>query len=323
MPGEMRDENNMGSLAGDVITFKSALNNRLDKICSEACPSLSRRRLQDLIAGGHVMVNGAITQKTSIKIAENSTIIITIPPAAPAGPAAQSMPLNIIYEDNDLLVINKPAGLVVHPGAGNPDNTLVNALLAHCGDSLSGIGGVKRPGIVHRLDKETSGLLLVAKHDAAHQALSAQLADRSLSRIYKAIVWGVPVPMLGKIDAPVGRSNSNRTKMSVNKNGKAAVTHYKVDESYGTPPRASLVTCKLESGRTHQIRVHLAHQGYGLVGDPQYGNYRTPPIPFKRQALHAAEISFVHPRNGKIRSFTAPLPADMLGLIAALQTPSI
>jgi 23S rRNA pseudouridine1911/1915/1917 synthase len=247
----------------------------------------------------------------------------------------QAIALDIVYEDNDLLVINKPAGLTVHPGAGNPDMTLANALLAHCGDSLSGIGGVARPGIVHRIDKDTTGLLVAAKNDAAHLALSAQLADRSLSRTYLALVWGEPSPGKGTITGNIDRSFSNRQKMAVvNKGGRPAVTHYEVVSSLQSPV-VSLVQCKLETGRTHQIRVHFAHIGHPLVGDPLYGAPaasklnskagKTLPdaakkalLSFERQALHAKKIGFIHPTTGKAMQFECELPEDMKRLIAAL-----
>ncbi len=215
-------------------------------------------------------------------------------------------------------MINKPVGLVVHPAPGSPDGTLVNALLAHCGDSLSGIGGVKRPGIVHRLDKDTSGLIVVAKNDKAHRGLSEQLQDHSMARTYYAFVWGEPVPRAGKIDAPIGRHPTQRQKMAVVKSGKPAVTHYEVIEKLDG---ASLLRCKLETGRTHQIRVHLSHIGHPLVGDPAYGKgRRPPPIPLPRQALHAAEIRFVHPVTKKVMEFKCDLPPDLTALRAALSS---
>jgi 23S rRNA pseudouridine1911/1915/1917 synthase len=244
-------------------------------------------------------------------------ITVDVPPAAPALPVPQTIPLDIVYEDEFLLVIDKPAGLVVHPGAGNEDGTLVNALLAHCGEQLSGIGGVRRPGIVHRLDKDTSGLMVAAKTDAAHRGLSAQLSDRSLSRTYRAIVWGKPVPPAGRIDAPIGRSPNNRRKMAVLRNGgRDAVTLYSTVTQVGA--KASLIECKLMTGRTHQIRVHMAHLGHPLVGDPLYGRARgdgSALARFPRQALHATAIAFVHPIDGREMSFTSTPPADFRALL--------
>jgi 23S rRNA pseudouridine1911/1915/1917 synthase len=248
--------------------------------------------------------------------------------------------LDIIYEDDDLLVINKPSGLVVHPAAGHAHGTLVNALLYHCGDSLSGIGGVRRPGIVHRLDKDTTGLMLAAKNDRAHHGLSAQLADRSLSRTYTAFIWDTPSPRSGLIDAPVGRHCSNRQKMAINRTnaGREARTHYSLVETYGGG-HAAQVSCDLETGRTHQVRVHMAHLGHPLIGDPLYGLQVTGRdsrlrkgrwededaafiTAFPRQALHAAEIRFIHPATGEEESFAIPLPADMEELMSRLKTVS-
>jgi len=249
-------------------------------------------------------------------VARGDQIEIILPPPVPAEPRAQAIALKIVFEDEHMLVIDKPAGLVVHPAPGSPDGTLVNALLAHCSETLSGIGGVARPGIVHRLDKDTSGLMVVAKHDRAHQGLSAQLLDRSLGRTYLAFVWGTPTPRAGKIDAPIGRHPVDRKKMAVVKSGRSAVTHYEVLEILDG---ASLVKCKLETGRTHQIRVHLSHIGHPLVGDPVYGKgRRPPPIPLARQALHATEIRFIHPVTGKPMTFHSDLPPDLSALQSVL-----
>jgi len=303
---------------------------RLDKALAVLCPALSRTRLKSLIEQGLVGVNGVDITLPKHKVFGGDVIKIAIPPAVDDTPEAQNIPLDIVYEDNDLLVINKPCDLVVHPGAGNPDGTLVNALLHHCGDSLSGIGGVKRPGIVHRLDKETSGLLVVAKNDFAHQGLSAQLADRSLSRIYKALVWKVPNLIKGSVDASIDRHKTNRTKMAVRyAGGRDAITHYHVEKSYGEA--MSWITCKLETGRTHQIRVHMQHIKHPLVGDPVYGlarqeggsllnrsgyspEIRDEILAFPRQALHAAEIGFIHPRSEEEMHFSADLPDDFAHL---------
>ncbi|MBU6475707.1 MAG: RluA family pseudouridine synthase, partial [Alphaproteobacteria bacterium] len=258
---------------------------------------------------------------------------VVIPPAVEPKPQAQDISLDIVYEDDDLLVINKAADMVVHPAAGNHDGTLVNALLAYCGDTLSGIGGVKRPGIVHRLDKETSGLMVVAKNDAAHQGLSKQLAARTLKRTYQAIVWGDVSPPAGRIETQIGRSKTNRKKMAVlASGGKTAVTDYKKLESFGLT--ASLVECRLQTGRTHQIRVHMAHIKHWLVGDPVYGrssaqkflrlNKADPALSaalldFPRQALHAAALEFVHPISETRVHLECALPEDMQGLLRVLE----
>jgi 23S rRNA pseudouridine1911/1915/1917 synthase len=306
---------------------------RLDKFLATHLPELSRSRLQDLIEQGYVTVDGKVLDDASAKVKAPRTYLVMIPEAAPSYMPAQAMALDIIFEDDHMLVINKPAGLTVHPGAGNPDMTLVNALLAHCGESLSGIGGVARPGIVHRIDKETSGLLVVAKHDTAHLALSEQLAKRTLKRTYLALIWGTLKQKSGTITGNIGRSISNRKKMAVLKSGgKPAMTHYKQLENFSV---ASLVECRLETGRTHQIRVHFAHIHHPLVGDPVYGQSTRsrlsalPPkaltpaqkaalLEFDRQALHATALELVHPVTGKTMRFECPLPADMHALIGAL-----
>lgn len=307
---------------------------RLDRVLADEISDISRSRLKALIEDGHVTVNGKGATDPSGKVRAGQVYEIAVPPPVSATPEAEDIPLDVVYEDKDLLVINKPPGLVVHPAAGNHDGTLVNALLAHCGATLSGIGGVKRPGIVHRLDKDTSGLMVVAKNDAAHQGLSAQLADRTLSRAYLALVWGTPSPRKGKIQTHIGRSKTNRKKMAVlGSGGKEAVTHYEVRENFGT--LASLVECRLHTGRTHQIRVHMAHIRNWLVGDPVYGppsvsrilkpeKNRKPEAlqmlkAFPRQALHAFELKFVHPASQKTMAFNCPLPEDMQELIGVLR----
>ena len=309
---------------------------RLDRFLVSQLPEMSRSRLQDLVAQGCVTCNGKAAVDSAAKVKSGQVFVVTMPEIVASHILPQDIKLDIIYEDEHLLVINKPAGLTVHPAPGHPDMTLVNALLSHCGSSLSGIGGVARPGIVHRIDKETSGLLVVAKHDAAHLHLSAQLADRSLKRTYNAIVWGKPKLMAGTVTGNIGRSSSNRQKMAVVKSGgKAAVTHYKVVASYQLPV-ASLIECKLETGRTHQIRVHMAFAGHPLLGDPVYGQttlsrlmagpYKSMPaelrealLNFKRQALHARELGLIHPETGKAMRFECPLPGDMKELIEALE----
>jgi len=286
-------------------------------------PDLSRARLQALLAGGHISFLGKAITDASCKAKAGDIYTLLLPPVEKAEPEAQAIDLTIVFEDKDVIVIDKPAGLVVHPAPGNRDHTLVNALLAHCGDSLSGIGGVARPGIVHRLDKDTSGLMIVAKNDAAHHALAAQFSDRSLSRTYHALVWGEVIPRAGSIDAPIGRSTKDRKKMAVTAKGKAALTHYSVIGDFGS---ASLVECKLATGRTHQIRVHMAHIKHPLVGDPTYGGGRRGKkgddalLKFPRQALHAVGLQFIHPRSGKLKKFTSKLPKDMQKLIKSLES---
>lgn len=308
---------------------------RLDKVLSILLPDVSRTRIQSLIEQKAVFIKDTPMTTPSLKISAGVMLTVFIPEAEEALPRAEKIALDIVYEDDDLLVINKQAGLVVHPGAGNADGTLVNALLHHCGDSLSGIGGVKRPGIVHRLDKETGGLMVAAKNDFTHQGLSAQLADRSLSRTYHALCWGIFMPIKGEVDAPIGRHKSNRQKMAVGgEAAREAKTYYHVIESYGQA--LSLVECKLESGRTHQIRVHMQHIKHPLVGDPVYGapaNFGAALLQksgfagglaenilqFPRQALHAKEIAFIHPRTEEEMTFETDYPADMLNLLKLLK----
>lgn len=290
---------------------------RLDKALS-VLAALSRARLQALQAEGHVSLACKPVTDASRKVKEGELYALHLPPPEPAKPMPQKIALKIVHEDKDLLVIDKPPGLVVHPAPGNRDQTLVNALLAHCGKSLSGIGGVARPGIVHRLDKDTSGLIVVAKNDLAHQHLSAQFADRSLSRTYHALVMGVPPLRMGVIDAPIGRHLRDRKKMAVVAKGKPARTRYQVLEVF---EEAALVECHLETGRTHQIRVHMTHIKHPVLGDPVYGRGRVAKklYEFPRQALHAAAIKFIHPRTGKPVTFSSPLPKDMQGLLKKLR----
>jgi 23S rRNA pseudouridine1911/1915/1917 synthase len=292
------------------------LDRALTTLLSAEAGAFSRARLQALLAQGHVALSGKSVAAASRKVKTGEVFMVHVPPPEAAAPKPQKMKLTVVYEDNDLLVINKPAGLVVHPAPGNRDRTLVNALLAHCGKSLSGIGGVARPGIVHRLDKDTSGLIVVAKNDAAHQALSRQFADRSLSRTYQAVVWGAPIPHVGSIEAPVGRHPRDRKKMAVTAKGRPALTHYKVLKVFRD---TSLIECKLATGRTHQIRVHLLHIKHPVLGDPVYGKRKTgAPYDFPRQALHAAQLQFEHPRTGKLMRFSSNLPADMAALLKKL-----
>jgi 23S rRNA pseudouridine1911/1915/1917 synthase len=307
---------------------------RLDKVLARHAPDFSRSRLQQLIEGGNVSHLGKPFPDSSHKVKPGEEFTIVVPPAIEALPTPQKIDLDIIFEDKDLLVINKAPNMVVHPGAGNWDGTLVNALLAHCGDQLSGIGGVKRPGIVHRLDKETSGLLVVAKNDTAHKGLSAQLESRKLKRVYNALCWGNVTPTSGRVETQIGRSRTNRQKMAVLQegDGKEAITDYMLLETYGMV--ASLVECRLQTGRTHQIRVHMAHLQHWIVGDPVYGKPSIPKfirahkvpekaakglMEFPRQALHAAQLEFNHPVTNNKVSFKAELPDDMRQLIKQLQ----
>jgi 23S rRNA pseudouridine1911/1915/1917 synthase len=275
-----------------------------------------------LIAEGAVSIGGRTVTQASGKALEGAEFAIAVPPAAEATARPQAIPLKVVFEDEHLIVVDKPAGLVVHPAAGNPDGTLVNALLHHCRGNLSGIGGVARPGIVHRIDKDTSGLLVVAKSDAAHEGLARQFADHSIERVYLAVVNGLPSPREGTIRGKIGRSDTNRKKMAVladNANrGKQAVTHYRTLKPLDG---AALVECRLETGRTHQVRVHLASTGHALAGDPVYGSanprLRTilKNLDFRRQALHAAVLGFIHPATGDKLRFESDLPQDMKELI--------
>ncbi|MBX3584760.1 MAG: RluA family pseudouridine synthase [Rhizobiaceae bacterium] len=327
---------------------------RLDQWLAQALGAdFSRSRVQALIRQGMVTIAGAQVDNPGRKLKAGDEIEIHLPEPQPAEPAGEDIALDILYEDDELIVVNKPAGLVVHPGAGNATGTLVNALIHHCGDSLSGIGGVKRPGIVHRLDKDTSGVMVAAKTDRAHRALSEAFADHGrtgeLERSYVALVWGAPERNAGTIDAPLGRA-ADRVRRAVVPAGRAdarnAVTHYAVRERLGATVEsgkrgigqrapealAALVECRLETGRTHQIRVHMAHIGHPVVGDPDYGQaFRTKanrlPEParsaakeFPRQALHAQLLAFSHPVTGETMRFEAPLPADMAALVAAFRT---
>ncbi len=260
-------------------------------------------------------LEGATITDAARKVKLTEVYTILVPPPAPLGLVATAAPLRIVFEDADFLVIDKPPGMAVHPGPGHTDDTLVNALLAHCGDSLSGIGGVMRPGIVHRIDKDTSGLLVVAKNDAAHKGLAAQLAARTLKRQYLAVVKGHPRPHAGTIDAPIARSPANRKKMAVVASGRAAVTHYHTEE---TLEGTALLRCILETGRTHQIRVHLSHIGHPLVGDPVYGR-KGKVFDFPRQALHATALALLHPATGEKMEFASPLPEDMKELVEGLR----
>ena len=296
---------------------------RLDRALAHAVPTLSRERLKTLIRSGAVENGGAAVRDPAIKVRGDENLRLSVPEPEPAHNEPQDIPLRIIFEDEHLLVVDKPAGLVVHPAAGNRDGTLVNALLHHCGGSLSGIGGVARPGIVHRIDKDTSGLLVVAKTDVAHEGLAKQFAAHSIDRRYLAIVTGVPKAKEGKVDAPLARSATNRKKIAIVEGGrgKRAVTHWM---RVSVLREAALVECRLETGRTHQVRVHMASIGHPLLGDPVYGRSGKThrkllnELQFHRQALHAAELGFTHPVTKHKLSFASAMPSDMQELFNAL-----
>lgn len=306
---------------GEVIKGTLGKAGRLDKALADAT-DLSRERVKGLIADGAVTVDGVTASSASAKVAQWAEFTIDLPPPEPLEAIAQDIPLTIVFEDEQLVVVDKPAGMVVHPAAGNPDGTLVNALLHHCAGKLSGINGVERPGIVHRIDKDTSGLLVVAKSDAAHEGLAKQFADHSITRRYLAICAGHPKASEGTISGRIGRSDANRKKMAVlpedSSRGKHAVTHYKVLKRLD---HCALIECRLETGRTHQVRVHCASIGHPLLGDPVYGRTPAPLRPllkgldFARQALHAAILGFDHPVTGEYVEFRSKMPADMKELI--------
>jgi 23S rRNA pseudouridine1911/1915/1917 synthase len=303
---------------------------RVDRCLAAAFPELSRSRIKGLIEQGNLRMTGTAggaaetLDDPSYRVKPGQLLELVVPLPEDAVPSAQAIALRIVYEDRDLIVIDKPAGMVVHPAPGNPDNTLVNALIAHCGDSLSGIGGVKRPGIVHRIDKDTSGLVVAAKNDAAHKALSEAFAAHVIEREYRCFVWGLPSPKSGTVEGNIGRHGIDRKRMTVVKSGgRHAVTHYHVTKVFGLA--AAELRCRLETGRTHQIRVHLAAIGHPLIGDPVYGRVtpaRRKALPaaaaFPRQALHAAVLGFAHPRTRKPLRWEAPLPPDLMELSSAL-----
>ena len=317
----------------DILATPEQAGGRLDRLLATASGSLSRSRVKALIEAGRASRDGVVVTEPAEPVRAGSRYVLTVPPPEPATPQAQAMPLTILFEDADLIVLDKPAGLVVHPAPGNLDGTLVNALLAHAGDDLPGIGGEKRPGIVHRLDKDTSGVMVVAKSQAAHQALSEAFATRDLDREYLALAWGLPSPARGEVEAAIGRHALDRKRMAVvgrqgARAGKAALTRYVTERAWGTA--CALLRCRLATGRTHQIRVHLSHIGHPLVGDPVYLR-RTPAaarllppetrdvlLAFPRQALHAATLGFRHPVTGEPLSFVAPVPDDMAKLLMLL-----
>ena len=328
----------------ELTAGEDAAGRRVDQwLAGELSPDLSRARIQQLMEAGAVLVNG-LPAKPKTKLSGGEVIAVSMPEPEDPEPQGEAIALDVLFEDDQLIVINKPAGLVVHPGAGNATGTLVNALIHHCGDSLSGIGGVKRPGIVHRLDKDTTGVMVAAKTDLAHRILSEAFADHGrtgdLERAYWALVWGTPPRMTGTIDAALGRSSRDRTRRAVvresHPDARHAVTHYTTLERYGMRPDstavASLVECRLETGRTHQIRVHMAHIGHPLIGDRDYGQSffsKANALPqavadavraFPRQALHARLLAFRHPSSGELVRFEAEPPDDMAALAEALST---
>ena len=289
---------------------------RLDAFLS-ADGALTRSQAARLIAEGRVRVNGKTAAK-SARLSGGETVTVDVPQLRETALPPQDIPLDVVYEDDDVIVVNKPTGLVVHPAPGHPDGTLVNALLHHCGDSLSGIGGEKRPGIVHRIDRDTSGLIIAAKNDAAHLALSAQLKDHSLSRTYECLVTGNMKQDSGTVDAPIGRSSADRKKMAVVPTGRRAVTHWEVVARY---PGVTHLRCRLETGRTHQIRVHMAYIGHPILGDTVYGAKK--PVPgLTGQCLHAAGLRFVHPRTGEPVELHCPLPPEFIAMLQKLQNKS-
>src|SRR5271169_4999603 len=319
-----------GNTEATVLAGASEAGQRLDRALALHLPALSRTRLKQLILAGHVTCERAALHDPALRVRSGQNFVVFLPDDIDAAPLPQPIALDIRFEDAHLIVIDKPAGLVVHPAPGNLDGTLVNALISHCGASLSGIGGVRRPGIVHRLDKDTSGLMVVAKTEAAHHALSRDFMLRRVDRAYAAIVWGVPTPLAGEITGNIGRSAVNRKKMTVVRDGrgKPAITHYRVERSFHS--QAALLECRLATGRTHQIRVHLANRGHPLIGDPVYGTRAGREVrrrsaigariaAFTRQALHARLLGFVHPAGGGRLMFDSPLPADIHELVGNLE----
>ncbi|HEV7265161.1 MAG TPA: RluA family pseudouridine synthase [Falsiroseomonas sp.] len=318
------------SLSQEATAPPEAAGTRADRFLASALEGLSRSRVKALMEAGHASRDGMPLTDPAETVRAGARYALHIPPAMPARPAPEAIALTILFEDRDLIVLDKPAGLVVHPAPGNQQGTLVNAVLAHAGEELSGIGGEARPGIVHRLDKDTSGVMVVAKTERAHTALSAAFASRDLDRDYLALVWGLPATAQGAVEAPIGRHPIDRKRMAVvGRGGKAALTHWRLERGYGAA--ASLLRCRLATGRTHQIRVHLAHINHPVVGDPVY--LRRPPasarllpadlraslLAFPRQALHAETLGFRHPITGEALSFRAQPPRDMAALLTALE----
>ncbi|WP_369923829.1 RluA family pseudouridine synthase [Roseomonas sp. FDAARGOS_362] len=330
MTSTLSARNQTPDLSLDFIATPEQAGQRLDRVLAEVSGALSRSRVKALIEAGEALRDGQPVANPSEAVRPGARYILHVPPPELATPQAQAIPLTILYEDPHLIVLDKPAGLVVHPAPGNLDGTLVNALLAHAGEELTGIGGEKRPGIVHRLDKDTSGVMVVAKSEAAHHALSEAFASRDLDREYLALVWGLPSPGRGEIEGDIGRHPMDRKRMAVvTRNGKHALTRYATEQAWAAA--CALLRCRLATGRTHQIRVHLSHKGHPLVGDPVYLR-RTPAsakslgpearealLAFPRQALHAATLGFRHPVTGEALSFSAPLPPDMAALLDVLK----
>jgi len=321
----------------EVVIAGEEAGERLDRVLAARIEALSRSRLKALILGGAVAIGGRTILDPGYRVKSGEAVSVAVPPPEPAEPQGEAIPLKVVYEDDDLIVIDKPRGLVVHPAAGNWTGTLVNALIAHCGESLSGVGGVRRPGIVHRLDKDTTGLMVVAKNDAAHHSLAEQFADHGrtgeLRRGYLAFVWNAPDRPKGVINAPLDRHPHARDKRAVREGGREAITHWEVLQRFAgsdEKPVASLIACRLETGRTHQIRVHLAHIGHPLLGDDTYGpGFRTKAVHLSpqaqdalaalgRQALHAYLLTFEHPLSGKVLEFRSELPADLARLSSVL-----
>lgn len=316
---------------GEAVTAElgpDGAGERLDRVLPAHFPDLSRARIQALIAEGRLSFEGTVVADGKHK-AKAGRYELLVPAPVSAVPEPQDLPLDVLYEDAHLIVVNKAAGMAAHPGPGTPDGTLVNALLFHCGDTLSGIGGVLRPGIVHRLDKDTSGVMVAAKSDAAHRGLSDLFSRHDIDREYKAVVRGSPRHVTGTVKTRLGRSHHDRKKMAVlRQGGREAVTHWRVDQVFGTTrPLAALLTCRLETGRTHQIRVHMAHLGCPCLGDPVYGSGAAAKevqtvvreLDFTRQALHAGLLGFIHPVTGEKLKFKAPMPGDMQALVAGLE----
>lgn len=347
----LKSQPSMNTPPLEILTFSPSLDDegeRLDRFLAKMIDGATRSRLKDLIKAGHVRRQDVVVQSPNARVRQGDCYEVHLPPLAAPAPKPQNIPLKVVYEDDDLIVVDKAAGMVVHPATGHWHGTLVNALLYHCGDSLSGVGGVARPGIVHRLDRFTSGLMVVAKNDAAHHGLSQQFADHGregpLTRAYTAFVWGVPPRAQGTIETQIGRSPQNAVKMAVLKEGgKTAITHYEVAARYGVPHDAAglqtqisggvaKVVCRLETGRTHQIRVHMTHIGHPLLADPLYGTgFKTKAslLPlglqqfltrFNRQALHAFLLGFAHPITGQHLEFTSELPKKMKKLENSLKT---
>ncbi len=322
MNGGSNNHTQDAAVRHDAALLAGAAGWRLDRALAAVIPTLSRERLKALVASGAVEVDGLPERDPARKMKGGEQVLVLVPAPRPAEAQGQDIPIDIVFEDEHLLVVDKPAGLVVHPAAGNLDGTLVNALLHHCRGRLSGIGGVARPGIVHRIDKDTSGLLVVAKTDRAHAGLAAQFQKHIIGRRYLAVVAGIPTPPAGRIEANLARSEQNRQKITVVQppRGRHAVTHYRMLRAFA---KASLVECRLETGRTHQVRVHMASIGHPLLGDPFYGQGRLADIcrrlGFHRQALHATALGFQHPLTGADLSFESPAPDDIQQLLIALE----